>query len=50
MAMLSALAYLIRMLRQTEGQDSESDWEIAAKAWDDLQMIPGSGGEPGIGL
>jgi hypothetical protein len=47
MAMLSALAYLIRMLRQTEGSDSESDWEIAAKAWDDLQMIPG---EPGIGL
>jgi hypothetical protein len=51
MAMLSALAYLIRMLRQTEGQDAESDWEIAAKAWDDLQMIPGiGGGEPGIGL
>jgi hypothetical protein len=52
MAMLSALAYLIRMLRQTEGQDSESDWEMAAKAWDDLQMIPGIGGsgEPGIGL
>jgi hypothetical protein len=49
MAMLSALAYLIRMLRQTQGQDAESDWEIAAKAWDDLQMIPG-GGEPGIGL
>ena len=49
MAMLSALAYLIRMLRQTEGQDTESDWEMAAKAWDDLQMIPGSG-EPGIGL
>ena len=51
MAMLSALAYLIRMLRQTEGQDSETDWELAAKAWDDLQMIPGiGGGEPGIGL
>jgi hypothetical protein len=51
MAMLSALAYLIRMLRQTEGQDSETDWEMAAKAWDDLQMIPGiGGGEPGIGL
>ena len=49
MAMLSALAYLIRMLRQTDGQDTESDWETAAKAWDDLQMIPG-GGEPGIGL
>ena len=47
MALLSALAYLIRMLRTTEGQDSETDWELAAKAWDDLQMIPG---EPGIGL
>jgi hypothetical protein len=47
-AMLSALAYLIRMLRHSEGQDSESDWEQAAKAWDDLQMIPG--GVPGIGL
>jgi hypothetical protein len=47
-AMLSALAYLIRMLRHGEGQDSESDWEAAAKAWDDLQMIPG--GVPGIGL
>ena len=50
MAMLSALAYLIRMLRQPEGQDSETDWEMAAKAWDDLQMIPGQGGAPGIGL
>ena len=29
---------------------SETDWELAAKAWDDLQMIPGSGGTPGIGL
>ena len=47
-ALLSALAYLIRMLRHSEGQDSESDWEQAAKAWDDLQMIPG--GVPGIGL
>jgi hypothetical protein len=50
MAMLAALAYLIRMLRTTQGQDTETDWELAAKAWDDLQMIPGSGGEPGIGL
>jgi hypothetical protein len=48
MAMLSALAYLIRMLRQTQGQDAESAWETAARAWDDLQMIPG--GEPGIGI
>jgi hypothetical protein len=47
-AMLSALAYLIRMLRHSEGQDSETDWELAAKAWDDLQMS--SGGVPGIGL
>jgi hypothetical protein len=51
-AMLSALAYLIRMLRHGSAQDTEADWEIAAKAWDDLQMIPGIGGsgEPGIGL
>jgi hypothetical protein len=47
-AMLSAFAYLIRMLRHSEGQDSETDWELAAKAWDDLQMS--SGGVPGIGL
>jgi hypothetical protein len=47
-AMLSAMAYLIRMLRHSETQDSESDWELAAKAWDDLQMS--SGGVPGIGL
>ena len=51
MALLSALAYLIRMLRTTEGQDSETDWELAAKAWDDLQTMGiGGGGEPGIGL
>ena len=49
-AMLSALAYLIRMLRHSEGGDTEADWEIAAKAWDDLQMIPGGPGIPGIGL
>src|SRR3954464_7244521 len=51
MAMLSALAYLIQMLRHSSApQDSESDWETAAKAWDDLQMIPGigGGGVPGI--
>jgi hypothetical protein len=47
-AMLSAMAYLIRMLRHAEQQDSEADWEVAAKAWDDLQMS--SGGIPGIGL
>jgi hypothetical protein len=47
-AMLSAMAYLIRMLRHKEAQDTETDWELAAKAWDDLQMS--SGGVPGIGL
>ena len=47
-AMLSALAYLIRMLRHAQEQDTEADWEIAAKDWDDLQMS--SGGIPGIGL
>jgi hypothetical protein len=50
-AFLAAMAYLIRVLRHTEEQDSEADWELAAKAWDDLQMIPGgSSGAPGIGL
>ena len=49
-AFLAAMAYLIRMLRQNEGQDSETDWEMAAKAWDDLQTLPGGSGIPGIGL
>jgi hypothetical protein len=50
-AFLAAMAYLIRVLRHSEQQDSEADWEMAAKAWDDLQMIPGgSSGAPGIGL
>jgi hypothetical protein len=49
-ALLSALAYLIRMLRHSEGGDTEADWEMAAKAWDDLQAIPGGPGIPGIGL
>ena len=47
-ALLSASAYLIRMLRHSQADDSETDWELAAKAWDDLQMS--SGGVPGIGL
>ena len=50
MALLAALAYLIRMLRNTEGQDAETDWELAAKAWDDLQTMGIGGGETGIGL
>jgi hypothetical protein len=47
-ALLSAFAYLIRMLRSPGSQDSETDWELAAKAWDDLHMS--SGGVPGIGI
>ena len=47
-ALLSALAYLIRMLRHSQADDTETDWELAAKAWDDLQMS--SGGVPGIGI
>jgi hypothetical protein len=40
------------MLRHREGHETEADWELAAKAWDDLQMIPGIGGSgaPGIGI
>ena len=49
-AFLAAMAYLIRVLRHTEEQDSEADWEMAAKAWDDLQTLPGGSGIPGIGL
>ena len=49
-AFLAAMAYLIRILRHSEEQDSEADWEMAAKAWDDLQAIPGGPGIPGIGL
>ena len=49
MAMLAALAYLIRMLRHSAADDTETDWETAAKAWDDLQQMS-SGGVPGIGL
>ena len=47
-ALLSAFAYLIRIIRHSEAQDSETDWELAAKAWDDLHMS--SGGVPGIGI
>ena len=49
-AFLAAVTYLIRVLRHSEEQDSEADWEMAAKAWDDLQALPGGSGVPGIGL
>ena len=41
-ALLSALAYLIQMLRHSEG-GTEDDWETAAKAWDDLASLRVSG-------
>jgi len=45
-ALLAALAYLIENLRHKEVDDAESDWEIAASAWDDLQAV-GRGSHPG---
>lgn len=47
MAMLSAVAYAIAIVRGGKGHAAESDWETAARAWDDLQMIPGTGGSSG---
>ena len=47
-AMLSAHGLPDPDAAPRRGQDSETDWELAAKAWDDLQMS--SGGVPGIGL
>lgn len=49
MAMLSAIVYAIAIVRGSKGHAAESDWETAARAWDDLQMIPGTGGSFGIG-
>jgi hypothetical protein len=51
MALLSAVAYLIAILRAGEdGHATESDWETAAKAWDDLQLMGSGMAEPGIGI
>lgn len=51
MAMLSAIAYAIAIVRGNQGHAAESDWETAARAWDDLQAIPGiGGGAAGIGI
>jgi hypothetical protein len=36
---LAALAYAIRLLARGESRVLESDWEIAARAWDDLQGL-----------
>jgi hypothetical protein len=38
-SLLAALAYLARMIRKGEGHVLESDWEAAARAWDDLHAL-----------
>lgn len=51
MAMLSAVVYAIAIVRGSKGHAAESDWETAARAWDDLQIGGGGGlGIGGIGL
>jgi hypothetical protein len=40
MALLAAVAFLIQNLRRS-AHEVEADWETAAKAWDDLQIVPG---------
>jgi hypothetical protein len=36
---IAALAYGIRMIARGESRVLETDWEIAARAWDDLQSL-----------
>ena len=36
---IAALAYGVRMLRRGEARLAETDWEIAARAWNDLQSL-----------
>lgn len=38
-SMLAALAYAIRLVKRGESHVLESDWELAAKAWEDLQAL-----------
>ena len=38
-SLFAALAYLARMIRRGEGHVLESDWETAARAWDDLRAL-----------
>jgi hypothetical protein len=39
---IAALAYGVRVVARGETRVLESDWEIAAKAWEDLQSLPRS--------
>jgi hypothetical protein len=39
--LLSLLAFLVHVLRRGEAQLRERDWHVAARAWDDLQLLPG---------
>lgn len=48
MTVLAALTYLIRIVRHQEVHSAEDDWRTAARAWDDLQLVPG--GVEGFGI
>lgn len=40
--LLSSLAYLIRVIRRGEARARENDWAVAARAWKELQALPGA--------
>jgi hypothetical protein len=51
MGLLAATAYAIQVLRQGEQRRAETDWELAARAWDDLQDFAAADlAEPGGAL
>jgi hypothetical protein len=39
---LSSLAYLVRLVRRGEARAREEDWLTAARAFDDLMLLPGA--------
>lgn len=49
MAAFAALTYLFRIVRTKDKPSAESDWQIAARAWDDLQFDAGDPSGFGIG-
>lgn len=46
MGLLGAIAYAMQVRRRGR-PGTEADWRQAAKAWEDLQLIPGGGGRRG---
>jgi hypothetical protein len=42
LCLLASLAYATKLLRRRETQQRETDWESAAKAWSEIQALPGS--------